>query len=260
MLPDILNAVAGILGAVAWPIVAGVGIVRHRSDISALLKRLRKGGPAEFDPLPTQNAAGSISATELIVETALPTGSSSTEPTTASQKPNASSSEIAPGPVPAAEPGTVSKALSESLSALPGSPATIAWEERILGLDAVKNITSLKERETVLTRVAARALLVATFERIDGTIYGSQLALLSALNANRQAGMLLIDVKTVYYDPAAKNQPAFYHNYPFENYLHFLQNNALVELAGDGRVRISDQGIEYLGWRALNAKPLKLLG
>jgi hypothetical protein len=49
---EALKAIAVVVGAVAWPIVAGVSIFVFRPQLRNLLNRLREDGGAKFDPAP----------------------------------------------------------------------------------------------------------------------------------------------------------------------------------------------------------------
>ena len=55
-------AVAELIRAVAWPGLALFLLIRYRDHVGRLIDRLRKGGPAEFDPLPPpqRTATGSL--------------------------------------------------------------------------------------------------------------------------------------------------------------------------------------------------------
>ncbi|SRR5712692_901362 len=55
---EIIQAIANLGSALAWPILAAVALYKFRSDIGGLLARLRKGAGVEFDP-PPQGTSGS---------------------------------------------------------------------------------------------------------------------------------------------------------------------------------------------------------
>lgn len=71
----LIASIANLLKAVAWPGVVIFLALRYRDHIGRLVDRLRKGGPAEFDPLPpTQSKpAGGLPA-------ATPAGPGALEP------------------------------------------------------------------------------------------------------------------------------------------------------------------------------------
>jgi hypothetical protein len=52
---EVISSIAQILGAIAWPATAVAGGVVFRSELRALLGRVRKGPGLEFDPIPQIN-------------------------------------------------------------------------------------------------------------------------------------------------------------------------------------------------------------
>jgi len=122
----------------------------------------------------------------------------------------------------------------------------------------MKHATTAAEREHVLVRIAARAILVSIFESTEGGIWASQLALLDALNRQR-AGMPLPQAKEHFYDRAADRFPDVFAKYSFGEYLGFLSRFGLL-IVDNVVTRVSDQGIEYLAWRIEQAKAPKTFG
>jgi hypothetical protein len=121
------------------------GGVFFRKDISALAKRLRKGGPAEFDPSPQpQGTLDAAAASRALTMT-----------------------------------GT------KALANMPSSPTTAIWEKLLLNSEPLKATTNAVEREQILVRVAARSIVIGLFEVAEANIYASQVALLEYLNLNR---------------------------------------------------------------------------
>lgn len=68
--PILLSSSAQLLNAIAWPLVALSGGLFFKSDIKALLGRIRKGAGVEFDPV-SQSSASS-SSTEVTILSNLP--------------------------------------------------------------------------------------------------------------------------------------------------------------------------------------------
>ncbi len=141
---------------------------------------------------------------------------------------------------------------------LPKTPATGMWEQTVRKYPPLAQLTDPNQREDALVLIAARALLVLQFERVDASIWASQLALLNHLNS-KPIGEALTALRQYFYEPAAKAFPEWYTNYPFEGYIGFLLRNGLIEQVGDS-ARITQQGVEYLTWRLEQHKPPKMGG
>jgi hypothetical protein len=221
MSADLLKALAEAIRAIAWPTVATFVSIYFRADISALLKRLRKGGPAEFDPpsqLFTIDAATATNTTAI----------------------------------------SISRTTSDALSSIPASPAIRATEKLITDSEQLKNVTDSAERESILVRIAARVMLVATFEAAEANIWSSQMGLLDHLNRYR-AGVPLAELKSLFYDKAVEQYPDLYSNYSFQGYLGYLQRYALIRVE-NVLARITDSGMEYLLWRIEQAKAPRTYG
>jgi 1,2-phenylacetyl-CoA epoxidase catalytic subunit len=105
-----------------------------------------------------------------------------------------------------------------------------------------------KEREDLLVRLLARAMLTLQFEQAESAIWASQLAMLGFLNTNR-AGAARSYLHDTYYAPAAKAYSDWFKNHSFDHYMGFVVRNALVENT-DQQFQITQQDIEYLAWRA----------
>ena len=48
---ETIRAIATLLDAVAWPILAGAAIYIFKEEVASLLKRIRKGAGIEVDPI-----------------------------------------------------------------------------------------------------------------------------------------------------------------------------------------------------------------
>lgn len=221
---ELLRAIAELAGAMAWPSVALILAFAFRKEIVDLAKRLRRGGGAEFDPVPQSTAP----PTNLLTAGRTDVGAS------------------------------ISSAASDTLEGFPRTPATVSWERFLLESPQLKSIEASQEREKILVRMLARAILINQFEQADSSIWASQLELLAYLNSKRQ-GETLRRLKELFYDRAAAETPAWYQNYSFDGWLGFLQRNNLLAL-NDGLATITNEGIEYLAWRVQQARAPKLHG
>lgn len=218
-----LKAVADLLRSIAWPIVALTAAIVFRKEVSALSARLRKLSGTEFDPPQQTTSPNALAA------------AASDSPST-----------------------TVATNAAEALDGLPTTPATTSLEATISAFAAVKNVTDPGLRAKVLLRIAARAILMGSFEVTDAQIYKSQLALLHHLNNNR-SGVALDVLRTLFYEPAVAENPALYRNDTFGRYLTYLTTKLMVELKDDV-ARITPNGTEYLAWRVEMGKPPKTHG
>jgi hypothetical protein len=82
-----------------------------------------------------------------------------------------------------------------------------------------------------------------TFSEINHLIYGSQLALLQALNV--QPDKVESEFLASFFEGAKKQFPDFYKSYSFENYLNFLKATGLVNTEG-GKYFITVLGRGFL--------------
>ena len=105
------------------------------------------------------------------------------------------------------------------------------------------NIGVAEDRETALVRALASVNILVAFERTNGTIWGSQVAMLRYLNGLAQ-GCGVSDVRP-FYDAAKAEYPAWYENYSFEQWLEFLCGSILIVRDHD-HIQISVRGREYL--------------
>lgn len=138
------------------------------------------------------------------------------------------------------------------------TPATEAIEKIILESPEISMISDPKAREDALVSVTARAILTWRFVYVDANIWSSQQALLNYLNT--VADESLETLKKHFYEPASIKFPKWFVNYSFEGYMGFLQTNEMVEQVGNERVRITQQGQEYLLWRTAQRLIPKLHG
>ena len=102
--------------------------------------------------------------------------------------------------------------------------------------------TDQRERETFLIRGLAVAQIAWIFEALNFLIFGSQLALLQAVNTTS----LTIEQARTFYSQAAVTHHEFYASYPFESWLDWLITTAkFVTREGDD-IYITDEGREFL--------------
>ncbi len=115
--------------------------------------------------------------------------------------------------------------------------------------------TSIAQLQGALLQQGKKTL----FERIYSNIFGSQLSLLSLLNAT-PAGMRIVNA-TQFYMNAAVQYPTI-RNYPFADYLNYLKNAGLVALPPveewqtTGMATITPLGREFLTYIMSEGLPL----
>ena len=206
---EVLSAVASVLQATAWPAVAVFVVVRYHDHVGRLLDRLRKAGPGEFDPLPNTQVEST-------------------------SKP----------PVPALPaPADATPSALVSIRTL----AVEQWEENLKAMPVLSSETIPAKRESALLTVAAKAVLISTFERAEASIYGSQLELLAYLNTRGEPESAE-RIRETFYEPASTRFPELYRGYSFDGYLGFLSFAQLISIQNLA-VSISQIGREYLLWR-----------
>jgi hypothetical protein len=218
-----VEAIASFVGAFAWPAVALLAVFVFRGELRGLIPRVREAFGTKFDPPPQSGSPG---------------------PSPLSTPP------------PATGVATTSPATGTPLP-FPRTPASLHWEGVVKKwLESIP--TPAERREEVLVATLGRVFLVGQFQNLELFIWRSQLALLAHLNA-RVEGETLENLKRFFYDPAAANFPGHFREYPFEQYLAFLERNAVIAVA-DGRAHIVPAGREYLAWRIEVRRPATLLG
>ena len=115
-------------------------------------------------------------------------------------------------------------------------------EKAILQQLDSRHISSPVERERVLVRHLAAAVLYAHFDSCYRLAFGSQLSLLQELNASSSS---LKEAVQVHYELAKMMLPDFYSDYSFDQWLHFLTSRTLARTDGD-YVSITVAGREFL--------------
>ena len=105
------------------------------------------------------------------------------------------------------------------------------------------NIQNQDEKENILISHLASTQLNAEYERINSTIFGSQIDLLRSINSATSPSD--IGSLKLFYDNAALKYPEPYKNYVFQAYINYLLNTGLVEQKENGYV-ITKLGVGFL--------------
>ena len=111
------------------------------------------------------------------------------------------------------------------------------------------------EREPQLIRALAAARLLSGHEFVYNRIFGSQIEGLKRLD---EAGSVTVEQAREFFKPYAERFPQLYSTYPFESWLGFMINAALVRREGD-RLFPTEYGHDFLVYlreaRLTEAKP-----
>jgi|SRR5579872_4928964 len=105
-----------------------------------------------------------------------------------------------------------------------------------------RKVDDASERERVLIRHLAASYIYSRFDRTYRLIFGSQITTLQDLNT---AGISNREIVRGNYHIAAMIAPEFYANYTFEQWLHFLISQGLVQADGEN-LSITLAGREFL--------------
>jgi hypothetical protein len=131
------------------------------------------------------------------------------------------------------------------------------WEGSLDKFLKSKQFETPEHREKVLMRMLAKTAIDFTFERIFGSIFGSQIACLRFLNA-RISGASISEIEPIY-EEAAKKFPQIYHIRPIDEWIGFLKISGLVEKK-DEKFVITIMGREFLKYLADAGKSEIMLG
>jgi hypothetical protein len=132
---------------------------------------------------------------------------------------------------------------SSIADAIPHDPLGLIQEgeQRIYDALAQLNIQTDSEKVKVLAKHHANLQIRSAYSEINRLIFGSQLALLQALNVQSQPVERLIS----FYESAKQRYPDFYKTYSFESYINFIKSVRLVKTEG-GKFFITTFGRGFL--------------
>ena len=133
------------------------------------------------------------------------------------------------------------KAVEEFFNSF-ASPAVLETEKNLLQDKIIREAAPGPDREKVYLRALAAALVTMQWERCAGIIWGSQVAALNYLNVKGTSDMTDL---VQFYDKGKTEFPERYGNYPFQNWLAFLENFALIGRK-ESHVWITVNGREFL--------------
>jgi len=211
---DVVQAIAELLKAVAWPAVVVFVLVRYRDHVGRLIDRLREIWGSKLDPVQAPQQ----------------------------KKPEETLQSVSSS-------GALERART---------PAVRRVEQILTEIAILAAETDPARRESYLLTIAAKALLVSQYERIETSIWASQIELLNYVNS-RTDGDTKERLRELFYQPASQRYPEFYRNYTIDGYLAFLAQWGLIAITDD-RVEITTQGVEYLVWRVEQKRLPKLFG
>jgi hypothetical protein len=221
-----------------WPVAAVVLGLIFKKQAGALLARLKnlraKHGSTSLD------IETDIGAAEQKIEQGDATAGSLTSPTTAIV-PASTTLAVADGAEPVDE--AARKAVIDFGK---GNEAVQVRETEIRGhLKRLHFELNTPETTEILIRNLAATGALAAAEKIYRLIFGSQIALLKALNSATKTDSEM----RPFYERAKKKHPKFYGDYPYENWRGFLLGQMLI--AHDEALDvygINGNGRSFLGW------------
>jgi len=145
----------------------------------------------------------------------------------------------------------------DMLRRLPRSEYVTSLEVQIeQALEAAGVAGDAGQKSRVLLAVAALSAMSVDFERLYNLIFGGQIKILQALNANAlPTGRL-----APFYEAAAAEHPEFFATYRFEQYLGFLTRQELILEQPDGNTAITIKGRAFLVYLAHEGKSLERPG
>jgi hypothetical protein len=236
---DSVRALAELIRACAWPVVAVLLLVRFRDRLGELFNRLVElPGGAKFAPPQQQDAKSSIEGLTPLAEV---TGLAQ---------------QVAIGGIQAFAVDDADEKLPATFEAV-RTAEVIASEKAILATPDLVNTKNPSTRERILSTLAALLFVDWNFERIEGNIWASQLHILQAVNS---ASIPRDWIRANIYEKAATAFPDWFKGYPFDAYLGFLKSHNLIE-EKDGNIEITSMGRDYLAWRVRRGKrPSKAFG
>ena len=118
-------------------------------------------------------------------------------------------------------------------------------EQRIYDSLEQLNIQSDSEKVKILAKHHANLQIRSAYSEINNLIFGSQLALLQALNI--QPSPVESDFLVSFYESAKQQYPEFYESYSFEAYVNFLKSVGMVNTE-EGRYFLTVLGRGFLGY------------
>jgi len=147
---------------------------------------------------------------------------------------------------------TSSEAVQQLLDAVGNSIVLNEIEENIKNELAEKNLLNGDAATKVLVKHLAGTQLLLAFERIHGSIFGSQIFLLKKLNEVAGQGRSedyvkkhIEHVKEVYTDDLG--------GWSADQYLEFLYSQQLIVKDKD-KIHLTNLGVEYLTWMVRNGR------
>lgn len=149
-------------------------------------------------------------------------------------------------------PVTTSSAVEAERLMRADSPILLEQENRIRQ-DIQSHGLSGQDLVNVLVRRLAVYQWSYFFESVYSVIWGSQLRILQYLNP-LSTGALIANVQT-FYAEAARQYPAAFASYPFENYIRYLESMQLITKS-NGNVAITPRGREFLVYLTRMGKAL----
>lgn len=122
-------------------------------------------------------------------------------------------------------------------------PETIEmFREEVSKETEVSNLKTSDEKIERLTNYSSLLYIMRHFDNLYNNIFGSQIRILEYINSHSQ---ITRESTKFIYENAKKNNPKFYENYSYNNYLNFLFDYILIR-EDDGILNITILGVDFL--------------
>ncbi|MEH6556310.1 MAG: hypothetical protein V7708_00840 [Oceanicoccus sp.] len=158
---------------------------------------------------------------------------------------------ISTKPSPEAQNEDQKKNGAEELLAIEDSEVIKEIEASIVASLTEKKLETGSDTDKVLIRHLAITQLLLEYERIHGSIFGSQIFLLKRLNEVAGQGKPRGYIEEYYLSVQERHDD--FKDWEVDEYLYFLGQKSLITIVDD-KYHISKKGVEYLIWLAKSGR------
>jgi len=120
----------------------------------------------------------------------------------------------------------------------------------------ISKLESDKEKIVRLTNYSCILYIMRHFDNLYNSIFGSQIKILERLNTLRPETK---ESLKYFYEYAKKNNPTFFENYSYDNYMNFLFSYNLIIEEENNNISITFLGIDFLKYLSETNKDVNRL-